>query len=329
MVRKTLPPYTMRSGKKGYIYYRRDGVTKRLPDDPASAEFAVAYARVRAGGAAPAPTRRTMKKLIARYMRSNRWAELAPGTQKNYRQSIKYFEDKIGGIDPASLRRRHVIDMRDSMTDKPTTANRRVGFLSVLLEHAINIDWIDRNPAKGVQGLRSKKPPRLPWPPDLIAAARATADPDTLLLFEMLLGTGQRISDVLAMQWGQVADGGIEVTQGKTGARLFVPFTDRLEALLDATPRRGLHIITLPDGRPMGYNAAWRRMMDLRKAIGADAYDNHALRHAAASEIAAIKGMTAEHVKAITGHSSLEMVRLYSGAAQQKARAKEAQKGRK
>jgi integrase len=52
--------------------------------------------------------------------------------------------------------------------------------------------------------------------PVTIEAARAAADPETLLLFEMLLGTGQRISDVLAMQWGQVEDGGIWVKQGKT-----------------------------------------------------------------------------------------------------------------
>jgi hypothetical protein len=39
--------------------------------------------------------------------------------------------------------------------------------------------------------------------------------------------------------------------------------------------------------------------------------------------------MTADHVRALTGHSSAEMVRLYSGKAMQKARAKEAQEGRK
>ena len=44
---------------------------------------------------------------------------------------------------------------------------------------------------------------------------------------------------------------------------------------------------------------------------------------------AALPGMTADHVRAITGHSAVDMVRLYSGKAMQKARAKEAQDGRK
>ena len=329
MVKRNLPPYVYRMGRNGYLYYRHDGVSHRMPDDPASAEFATEYARLRSGRAVPT-SRRTVKKLIASYMASPRWEGLAPNTQKSYRQSFRYLEDKIGPHDPARIRAHHVYDMRDGMKDKPTTAKRRVGALSVLMQHAIKLGWIEANPVHArFEHLKTTKPPRMPWPLDLIETARATADTETLLIFEMLLGTGQRISDVLAMQWGHIDDGGIWVTQGKTGAKLFVPFTDRLRAMLDATPRRGLSIITLPDGRPMKYNSAYNRMMELRKAIGAEGFDNHALRHSAASEIAALPGMTDEHVKAITGHTSAGMVRLYSGSAGQKARAEEAPKGRK
>ncbi|MFG6573167.1 tyrosine-type recombinase/integrase [Sulfitobacter sp. 1A13353] len=329
MVKRSLPRYVYRMGRNGYLYYRHDGVSHRMPDDPASAEFAQEYARLRSGRALPT-SKRTVKKLIASYLSSPKWEGLSRNTQKSYRQSFRYLEEKIGPYDPARIKPHHVYDMRDSMTDKPTTAKRRVGALSVLMQHAIKLGWIERNPVHPrFEHLKTKKPPRQPWPLELIQAARDTADPDTLLIFEMLLGTGQRISDVLAMQWGHIEDGGIWVTQSKTKARLFVPFTDRLRAMLDATPRRGLYIITLPDGRPMKYNSAYNRMMELRKAIGAEAYDNHALRHSAASEIASLPGMTDEHVKALTGHTSAGMVRLYSGPAGQKARAKEAQKARK
>lgn len=328
MTKRALPKYVYRMGRKGYLYFRHDGVTHRMPDDPASAEFAQEYARLRSGRALP-PAKRNVKKLIGSYMASERWHGLKKNTQISYRRSFKYLEEKIGTFDPASIKARHVYDMRDSMTDKPTTSKRRVAALSVLLQHAIKIGWIEINPIQKFEHLKSRKPARQPWPLDLIDAARDTAEPDTLLMFEMLLGTGQRISDVLAMQWGQIDDGGIMVKQGKTGAKIYVPFTARLASILADTPRRGLHIITLPDGRPMGYNSAWFRMKALRDAIGADDYDIHALRHAAASEIAAIDGMTAEHVMAITGHTSTNMVRLYAGKASQKARAKEAQKWRK
>lgn len=329
MVKRNLPPYVYRMGRMGYLYYRHDGVSHRMPDNPASAEFASEYARLRSGRAVPT-SKRTVKKLIASYIASPRFAGLKPNTKKSYRQSFKYLEEKIGPHDPARIKPMHVYDMRDGMKDKPTTAKRRVAALSVLMQHAIKLGWIERNPVHPrFEHLKTTKPPRQPWPQHLIDAARKTADSETLLIFEMLLGTGQRISDVLAMQWGQIEDGGIWVSQSKTGARLYVPFTARVAAILAQTPRRGLHIITLPDGRPMKYNSAYNRMMDLRTAIGAKDYDNHALRHSAASEIAALPGMTEEHVAAITGHTSSNMVKLYSGPAGQKARAKEAQKGRK
>lgn len=328
MVKRNLPPYVYKMGRMGYLYYRRDCVSHRMPDDPASAEFAQEYARLRSGRAVP-KAKRNIKKLIASYMASEKWRGKKLNTQKSYRQSFRYLEEKIGPFDPASIKPHNVYDMRDSMADKPTTSKRRVSALSVLMQHAVQIGWIDRNPIHKFEHLKTKKAPRKPWPQDLIDAARAKAPPDTRLLFEMMLGTGQRISDVLAMQWDQIEDDGIWVSQGKTGARLYVPFTARLLDMLSGIPRRGLHIITLPDGRPMKYNSAYNRMMELRREIGAEEYDNHALRHSAASEIAALPGMTEEHVKALTGHTSSNMVRLYSGPAGQKARATEAQKARK
>lgn len=327
MVRRHLPKYVMRVGK--YLYFRKDGRLERLPDDPASTEFAREYARLRSGHII-GTSKRTVKALIGHYMQSPKWAKLKPATKDSYRRSFRYFEDRIGAYDVQTIRPAHIYDMQATLTDKPTTANRHLAALSVLMNFAMTkLEWITRNPCQRIEKMQTKNPPRRPWPHDMIDAARAKADPGTLLVFELLLGTGQRVGDVLKMQWGHISDGGITVKQGKTGAEIFVPFTARLQAVLDATPKRGLYIITNRSGGALSYNVAWQRIMKLRKAIGADAYDIHALRHSAASEIASIPGMTSEHVQAITGHTSAAMVRLYAGPAQQKARAKEAQKQRK
>lgn len=325
MVRKTLPPYVMRSGK--YLYYRKDGQLHRLPDDPASTEFAREYARLRSGHSGT-NGKRTVKALITRYTR-HKLPQKSHNTQRAYRRAFRYLEEKIGGYDPAKIKRRHIIDMQHAAADTPATANRRLEALSVLLTYAVELEWITHNPCVGVPRLKSKRPARQPWPENLVKAAREHAEPDTLLLFELLIGTGQRIGDVLAMQWGHLADNCLTVTQSKTKRRLVIPLTDRLAATLAQTPRRGLYIVSLPDGRPMAYQTAWKRLHTLRKEIGAEAYDNHALRYTAAAEIAILPGMTLEHVRAITGHTSDQMARLYSYQAHQIARAREAQKGRK
>jgi integrase len=325
-VRRGLPAYVYPRGKKGYLYFIRSGVCQRMHSKPGTAEFAVEYAALMKGKAAPATV--SVGKMIDAYQRSPEWRKLSKNTRKSYARHLAYFAEKIGEVHPDRIKGRHVLEMRDSLSDKPTDANRKVACLSALYAWGRPLDWCKDNPTIGVKKLDPAGPKRGPWPVDLIQAARATATGETLLLFEMLLGTGQRVADVLRMRWGDMDADGIKVTQQKTEAVVYVPLTDRLRRLLSQTPKRGLFIITQPNGRPVSYNLAWVWMMDLRRQIGAEAYDIHSLRHSAASEIASLPGMTADHVRAITGHSAVSMVRLYAGEAMQKARAKEAQAAR-
>lgn len=325
-MKRELPRHVYRKGRKRYPYFVRGSVCQRIHSEPGTDAFWGEYARLLRGDVSQEPSR-SVKKLIAHYMRSSKWATKAANTKKSYLRSFRYFEDKIGSVDPASIRRRHVIEMRDALATTPTTANHRVATLSVLMEHGIDIDWIERNPARGVSSLKGTKT-REPWPQDMVEAFRETATGETLLLFELLVGTGQRIGDVLAMQWGHVSEDGITIRQGKTKAEVWIPFTARLAAVLEQTPKRGIHIVTQDNGRPVSYNLAWKWIKTVRDEIGAQAWDIHSLRHYAASELAAL-GLDDQHIMSITGHASGGMVRLYAGKAAQKARAKTAQKRRR
>lgn len=329
MTKKDLPAYCYRKGRARYVYFCKRGQRAiRIINEPGTPEFAAEYARLLRYDYSQAP-KQNIGKLIDYVKSTDWWRKLAQNTKKSYVRHFDYFKETMGAIDPKTIQRQHVIAMRDANAEKPTDATRKVRCLSVLLEKGIDIGWLTHNPAKGVAGLKSTRPKRTPWPQDMIEAFRAEADERTRLIFEMLLGTGQRIGDVLAMQWGHVTADGISVAQEKTGARLLIPPTATLAKILDQTPRRGLFIITQDNGRPVGYNLAWKDFMQVRRAIGAEAWDMHSLRYAAASEIATLPGMTDAHVMAVTGHSAAAMVRLYAGAAMQRKRAQEAQKGRK
>ncbi|EDM70793.1 phage integrase [Roseobacter sp. AzwK-3b] len=324
MVKRQLPKYVYARGRKGYPYFIRGNTCQRIFAEPGSNAFWAEYNRLLNG--APTAPKRTINKLIEHYMRSPDWAKKAHNTRKSYERSFLYFRDKIGLVDPASIRRRHVNDMRDALSATPTTANRRVAALSVLMNHAIDIGWVEHvNPARGVKQLDGTKT-REAWPVDMVEAFRTAATGQTLLLFELLIGTGQRIGDVLNMQWGQIEDNGIVVRQSKTKAEVWIPFTRRLLDMLNKTPRNALYIIN-HEGHRVAYNTAWKWVMDVRKQIGATDYDIHGLRHTAASELAAL-GMTDEEIMSITGHTSAAMVRLYAGKAAQKARAKKVQEER-
>jgi len=236
-------------------------------------------------------------------------------------------DKKIGNYDPTKMQRRHIIQMQMDNAEKVRWANYLVQVARVLFEHAIDLGWIERNPAKGVSMLKSKKPPRRPWPVDLIEAYRNTAEARALLIFELCLGTGQRIGDVRKMRWADIEGNGINVHQGKTGVDLWLPFTPQLATVLERTPREGLFIISQPDSRPVSYRAAAFAVMKVRKEIGAEEYDIHALRHTTASELAAL-GLSDELIMAVTGHTSRASVVRYAGAARQKARAQVAQDAR-
>jgi integrase len=321
-----LPYVRTKKGRTNtYWYFERNGERISLPS-PDAPDFLTKY-NLAKRGRQPVPPKQSFSSLIASYKRSHRFEKLASRTRQDYDKCLLFMDKKIGNYDPTKMQRRHIIQMQMDNAEKVRWANYLVQVARVLFEHAIDLGWIERNPAKGVSMLKSKKPPRRPWPVDLIEAFRQKAEARALLIFELCLGTGQRIGDVRKMRWADIDGNGINVHQGKTGADLWLPFTPQLATVLERTPRDGLFIISQPDSRPVSYRAAAFAVMKVRKEIGAEEYDIHALRHTTASELAAL-GLSDELIMAVTGHTSRASVVRYAGAARQKARAQVAQDAR-
>ena len=329
-MKRELPAYCyLRHGR--YVYFERRGQkAKRITAEVGTPEFWAQYAVLMKGGPPPA-TRRDFNALVRSYRLSDRFSRLAPRTRADYDNVLEWIERKLGKLPVAGLERRHVIEARDVNAATVRFANYIIQVLSVVMEHAIDLGWRDAgtNPARGVSTLSSGRAQRQPWPQDLIQAFRAAAGPRALLIFELCLGTGQRIGDVLKMRWDDIDADGINVTQGKTGAALWVPFTPSLRAVLAATPRVGMTICAHGKfGRPTSYRMAADIVMEVRTKIGAEAYDLHSLRYTAAAELAAL-GCSDELIASVTGHRTLAMVRKYAGAVRQKTRATDAQSRRK
>lgn len=323
-MKRDLPAYVYL--RKGKPYFERRGwQSQRIHAEPGTPEFAVEYARILSGVPA-APTGKTFKALVASYKRSPRFKRLAPRTKADYEQVLEWAETKLGALPADRMQRKDVIRARDANAERVRFANYIVQVLRVLMEHAIDQGWRVDNPAKGVKLLVSDGPDRQPWPEAKVAAFRSHAPARARLIFELCVGTGQRIGDVLKMRWDAIEEDGIHVRQGKTKAALWVPFTTDLRAVLAATPRRGDTIVADEDGEPLRYWAAYYAVTQVRKmeAVKAEAFDIHGLRYTAAAELAAL-GCDDDLIKAVTGHATGAMVAKYAGAVRQKARAKEAQ----
>ena len=331
-MKRDLPSYVVRL--KGVIYFKRRGwPTHRFKNQELGPAFHAEYAQI-LNGTAPKPKAFIVTGLVDAYYRSDDFKDLAKRTKKDYQKYLDRLDKNAGHIGVATIKMKHVIAWRDQLkeTNGGHYANYFVRVVRILFGYAEQIDEIPKgsNPAQGVKSVKYKKKEREPWPKELIQAARDARPHDdrTRLLFELLYCTGQRIGDVLSAKWTDIRGDSIKVAQNKTGAALTLPMSDDLKECLRAAERAGETILTAyRKETPWSYRGAADAMMKLRKEIGAEKFDIHAIRHTVASEIGAAG--SDEEVMSVTGHNTRAMVALYAGKARQEARAKQAQKKRK
>ena len=326
-----LPMYVYDKG--GFLWFERRGypAKKFHVQDATSADFFVEYASIMSDGGRPeqVSSKRNFSNLVDSYIRSKRYRKLAASTRDDYDKCLKFFKGAFNHILPKNMRRRDVLRMRDANSDRMRFANYTVQVISVLFEHAIDLDWCEYNPAKGVELLKSSAAPRRPWPQHLIDAFREAADGRTLLMFELLLSTSQRIQDVLEFRWSDLESDGVNLTQNKTGKSLWVPLSDRANTLLSSTPKNGMTILCTSvryGHRPLSYRSAQQSIQTVREKIGAMDFDIHSLRYSAACELA-LAGCSDEELSAITGQTT-QTVKHYTQSVRQKAAAIVAQKAR-
>ena len=317
-MRREYPKYV--NPLRGVLYFiRRGEPATRMQNQSLCPEFWAEYALLLKGRDLT-PTDYNFKALIASYRKSLRYRKLAPRTKADYDKVLSVIESGWGDLDPRKIKRRNFIKLRDDNDKSVRFANYCIQVSGPLMEHCIDIGWRDDNPARGVVLLKSEGEGRKPWPQRLIDKYRETATGQDLLVFEMCLGTGQRIGDVLKMKWGDIEDDGINVRQNKTGKPLWVPLTKGLREALRTTDKRSVFILTNHKATgPWPYRSAAQNVRRVREEIGAQDYDIHALRHTAASELA-MAGCDDETIAAITGQS-IAMVRHYTRTVRQKVRA--------
>ena len=320
MVKKKLFTAQKKVKGKTYQYFRKDGKYIRLPNDPTSEEYDKAYWALMRGGSL-GERKTSFNNLIILYKKSPRWTDIKPVTRRSYGQHFQYIHDRAGTQDTQKFQRKHAIAIQQANADKPSTANHILQVLSLLFEHAIDLGWRSDNPAKGIRKLKTGDGHK-PWPEWAISAFRNKATTDARLLFELALGTGQRASDLIKMKWSDFDGEGINVSQSKTGTKIWVPCTKELLEILSTTERKGIFILTSQTGAPLTYNGVAQRITRISDKVGTRAYTLHGLRYSAASTLAEL-GATDAQIAAITGHKARSMVAKYSSGAEQKKLANE------
>lgn len=313
---------------KGYHYVRKGGRYIRIHAEPGTQAYDAEYWQILTGRKIASKT--SFKILIESYRKSDRWTELSARTQKDYKRVLEYLLEKVGKKDATKTKRADIIAAMDANRRRIRFANYIQQMMNVLFEHAIDLGWMDQNPAKGIRHLKtpdSKKQPHIPWPDWAVEKFRAEASAQARLIFELGIGSVQRPDDWTRFRWNDFDGFALRITQQKTGKELFIPCTKDLVEVLNTAPKKGLTILTKQDGTPLPY----RRMADImrkeRKRLGVEAYDLHALRYRGIHELA-LNGCDDDEIASYSGHTTKEMIEKYAGAARQEMRARQAHQKR-
>lgn len=331
-MKPTRLPYTQQKRGSWYHVKRQAGkiVWTPLGGNPATDPEAMRlYHRLNAGlPATETKPKHTMAALIKTYKASTRWPE-KKSTQDSYNVTLAKIEAKVGDMDCRRFTRPGIIAIRDKLAaTSRREADKQVTMYSILFEHAIDKGLITHNPAKGVSRVNQAREHQ-PWPEWAMKGFEEHADQITRTIYEMALGTAQRLTTCLTIRWDQLEEidgilgANIEPDQNKTGWEGWVPFTPRLTAYLAKLPRSLTTIVADDQGRSLDRHQAQKLLAKLRPLYGGEDYGWHGLRNNATAEMG---GLPDEVIGAVTGHKSSAMVRKYAGKGRQRRLAKTARK---
>jgi integrase len=203
----------------------------------------------------------------------------------------------------------------DGIADRPGKQSTAISALKQLERWAIVRDLLPRDITKGVE-IGHSDGGHVPWTDEMVARGEKYAKPEIARAITLAANTGQRGSDLIRLSPTdiEVYEGreGFNLTQKKTGRKVWVPITAALAEAMRGWERRPGPYLLRSDGRPWGrkdlterytYERDHNRMLEELKRAGLVLHGLRGtacvrLRRAGVSEsgIASMVGMSIEMV---------------------------------
>lgn len=325
MNKRSLPKYvtetTDRHGKTRYRC-RKNGQSTYLKGIPYSDEFMAEYHEFLssstperlAAAQRKKPKKGTIEELCIAYLKSSTFKSLRyPGP---VRRVVDQIRDDLGTARAKDLKASHVYRRCEGIAGEAAKNNyfKRV---SALWTWSKRHGYVDENPLLGMPK-PGKEGTNHAWTPNETSKYLDGASVNAKLAVQLLLYTGQRSADVRQLTWNQInfEEAQIEVTQQKTGKKLWISMHPKLVETLSQLERRGIYVLLtnkeLPYTEKGFYNLVKRDCLRL----GLNHCCPHGLRHSASIGLAEA-GCTVSEIAAITG-MSIQMVQRYTVQANRK-----------
>jgi integrase len=285
---------------------------------------AIAEARMREWIDAQVPSRpvgkASLDALITDYLRTKAFANCKPGTQQFYRRYLDQLRSRFGSMPVEMITPAWIERLKLDLQDQPFKCNHTLAVLKIILRWGVKLGYCKTNVAREVEKLEVKPRDQI-WMPDEITSFLNNTKGSLRLAMALMLGTAQRLSDVLAMTKGQVSE---------RDGRLFIALRQqKTDKLLDAPIPRGivetllreriaeqddsLLLVRSPRGLQWArrnFSRAWDKA---RERIGLPELQRRDLRRTAVVFMAS-QGVPDSQITHITGHSAettKQILRVY------------------
>jgi integrase len=283
--------------------------------------------------------RRDVPALVRSWQQTQRYKDKKPKTQSGYDYHAGLIDDwsealghpAISAVTPDAIEK--FLTLYD---DRPTTKRHILVVLKMLLEHAIDLGWIEKNPAGRITAKAPKTKTRIWERDDIVFWSQASVFAGQPALAALILTQweiGQRLTDVRMFRRGkrgsgaeyQDAEGVFRFWQSKTESYVTIPVSDALRALLEVIKVEDSPYLFVDKdaGQPWTENRLSKEFGALRLQVQAVVADEAhrtiagrrlvlaKLRHSCVVQLARA-GCTVPEIAAITGHSLLSVERILS-----------------
>jgi integrase len=228
-----------------------------------------------------------------------------PNTKKQYEIAARKLAKALGEFSPDEVTHGTVNKLMMQMSATPNMANRCLSLLRSVFKYAVKVEYVTTNPCIGIDRHREKKRDRLITFEELSAIYQASG-PRLRVIIDLLLRTGQRIGDVLAIRRADLLSEGIAFRQQKTGAKVIVAWNEELREAVARAKALSPNISALTllhnrRGKTPDYKTVRDQWDKARIAAKVEDATLHDLRAKAASDKDSI-----ESAQALLGHASSE-----------------------
>jgi integrase len=274
----------------------------------------------------------TLSDVIELYRASGQFSRLAESTKKMYDCLIERVDAKFGHLPIREFSQRGartvIRQWRDSLLSHPTSADRTMGVFRLVLNFAVNEEYLLRNPLAKIQMVHSGTRRDIIWSDDQVDTFLARAPRHMSRALLLAIWTGQRQADLLSLKWSDYDGEYIRLRQrkmgrGRSGRHVKVLVSRELREVLSEIEAEQIYRAKLPGrrrvdrpetilttawGRPwkQGFKSSWRRV---RVAVGVLGVTFHDLRGTFIT-LAHRAGSSIQEIAEASGHAERDCERI-------------------